>query len=455
MSSLPDPDLTPKAPVVAIGTTPSGSRPATPTTSQNASQPATGSPIPSYIPSRPDLLVPTFGASPSPLPAWSHRSPPAGYVSPFSPTVSYGRNLLDQQHGQENRMPTPGRWAIGTAPGTYPGSSIDEGYYSGSYQTPRPPSNAFGQPLGAWSVPLPRQLMPSQQLAHQLQHGVASVPPAFPAQTSYSTQMSFPPQTPLPYQTSFSDPTYFPNHTYFSDLAYFSYQMSMPAQMYPLGQMPYQYTTQTFAPIQGPPPGLTPQPDTPQQPIPGSHIMASAQPLPSQAAMAAPHPLAVLEAPAAQSPQLKRVPPSGPLRYNYFTSLLDKGHTTFNTDELRALYDYLDPSQSWQRVLVHRLATEVPWETRAHKLTIILAYWILSSGHNDQLVIDLLSQRLHIFGEEEWRAMMSLKEAAEEMRVEVILDEVRKGTKEEVTEEEKKEWRARLLARDIWATLME
>ncbi|KAI1410573.1 hypothetical protein F5Y13DRAFT_192146 [Hypoxylon sp. FL1857] len=183
---------------------------------------------------------------------------------------------------------------------------------------------------------------------------------------------------------------------------------------------------------------------------------SSSQPAPSQQNMPASQPTPTPAAQPAQAQELVRATPAGSVVSGYFITLLDNRINGFTNHELRALCEYLDPTKAEQRDLVFRLAKELPWESRPHRLTIILAHWILSSGEDDQLVADLLTQRLNAFDDE--LAMdtliMSLDEVSELMDIQIILDDVRGGLLSDKTEEEKKEIRERILSRDCWASLM-
>ncbi|KAI1143669.1 hypothetical protein F5Y05DRAFT_407075 [Hypoxylon sp. FL0543] len=179
-----------------------------------------------------------------------------------------------------------------------------------------------------------------------------------------------------------------------------------------------------------PSPASTDQPPPPQQPSPPLTHVSAATPLPE-------------------------TPPASCAIFDYFNELLDKHATSFTNDEQRALVSFLDASKPEQAPLVYRLATELPWEKRAHQLTISLAHWVVSQGGNDQLAADLLAQRLSHNDPSRWAELMSLAEVSELMDVQILLTDVRKAAKEVATDAEKAEWRARNLARDAWASLME
>ncbi|KAI0138681.1 hypothetical protein F4776DRAFT_619421, partial [Hypoxylon sp. NC0597] len=180
-------------------------------------------------------------------------------------------------------------------------------------------------------------------------------------------------------------------------------------------------------------------------------VMLRSRPLPENQNIPPSHPGQATQPTQAQRPD--QAPLSGSALLYYFTSLLDQGRINSSTEKINELCAYLDPAKKEQHDLVFRLATQVSPSSRAQKLTMVLAHWILSCGENDQLVADLLSSQLNqvddFFGD-----LMDMEELDQLMDIQFLLEDVRKLLEPTATAEEKNELRARVLSSDSWASLM-
>ncbi|KAI0829529.1 hypothetical protein F5Y06DRAFT_308273 [Hypoxylon sp. FL0890] len=106
----------------------------------------------------------------------------------------------------------------------------------------------------------------------------------------------------------------------------------------------------------------------------------------------------------------------------HFHRRLDAGVTVLNQEEVERLAEYLDPDMEEQRSLVYRLARELNWRERPHKLTYQLTNWVDIVDQNYELAAELLRQRLNSEREDRYGPTISLYKIAELIDCQLSID---------------------------------